>query len=103
GSGMSVTGSLVDYSNRESHILSPVAVRRTGPGFVSVSDDYRSDWWFSLSRRRVLDAPSVGGERVYRRCLARELVWGRDQEAARQGQRGGEGDQGHKVQKESPA
>jgi len=31
----------------------------------------------------------VGGERLYRWCLAWELVWGRDQEAAGQGERGG--------------
>ena len=59
--------------------------RRTGPGFDSVSDDYRSDWGFSLPPRRVLLASSVDAERLYRRCLAWELVWGRDQEAAGQG------------------
>ncbi len=76
-----------------------------GPGsrLDSVSDDYRSDWWFSLPLSRVLLASSVDAERIYCGCLAWELVWGRDQEAARQGKRGGEGDQGHKVQEESPA
>ena len=31
----------------------------------------------------------MDAERLYRRCLAWELVWGRDQEAAGQGERGG--------------
>src|SRR6266568_4792346 len=61
----------------------------------SVSDDYRPDWWFSFPLSWVLVASSVGGERLYRWRLAWELVWGRDQEAAGQGERGGEGDQGH--------
>src|SRR6266581_435022 len=61
----------------------------------SVSDDYRPDWWFSFPPSWVLVTSSVGGERLYRWCLAWELVWGRDQEAAGQGERGGEGDQGH--------
>src|SRR6266705_1072618 len=78
-----------DYSKWESHFLSLAAVRRTGPGFDSVSDDYRSDWWFSLPPRRVLDASSVDAERLYRRRLAWELVRGRDQETAGQGERGG--------------
>ena len=47
----------------------------------SVSDDCRSDWWFSFPLSRVLVTSSVGGKRLYRRCLAWELVWGRDQEA----------------------
>ena len=103
GRGRSVTVSLVDYSNRESLFLSLAALRRTGPRLDSVNHDYRSDRWFSLPPSRVLVASSVDAERLYRRCLARELVRGRDQEAARQGERGGKGDQGHKVQKESPA
>src|SRR2546428_13858703 len=61
----------------------------------SVSDDYRSDRWFSLPLSRVLLASSVGGERLYRWCLACQLVWRRDQEAAGQGLRGGKRDQGH--------
>src|SRR5437879_6335218 len=43
-----------DYSNR-SRIFYPL--RLSGdlvPAFDSVSDDYRSDWWFSLPPRRVL-------------------------------------------------
>ena len=61
----------------------------------SVSDDYRTDWWFSLPPRRVLLTSSVDAERLYRWGLARELVWRRDQEAAGQGERGREGDQSH--------
>jgi hypothetical protein len=44
----------------------------------SVSDDYWSDRWLSFPLSRVLVASSVGRERLYRRSLARELVWGRD-------------------------
>jgi len=89
GRGRSVTVSLVDYSNRESLFLSLAALRRTGPRLDSVNHDYRSDRWFSLPPSRVLVASSVDAERLYRRCLARELVRGRDQEAARQGNEGG--------------
>src|SRR5690242_1208492 len=62
---------------------------------VSISDDYRSDWWFSLPLSWVLGASAVASERLHRRCLAWGLVWGRDQEATGQGEREGEGDQGH--------
>src|SRR5207245_6560540 len=92
-----------DYSKWESHFLSLAAFPEGWSRLDSVSDDYRSDWRFSLPPRRVLDTSSVGGERLYRRRLARELVWGRDQEAAGQGDRGWEGVQGHQVQEESPA
>jgi hypothetical protein len=60
------SGNARDYSNRESHFLSLAAPRRTGPGFDSVSDDYRLDWWFSLPPRRVLLASSVDAERLDR-------------------------------------
>src|SRR6266566_5245136 len=103
GRGRSVTVSLVDYSKWESHFLSLAASREDWSRLDSVSDDYWSDWWFSLPPRRVLLASSVDIERLYRRRLAWKLVWGRDQEAAGQGKRGGEGDQGHQVQEESPA
>src|SRR5438445_57672 len=92
-----------DYSNRESHFLSLAAFPEDWSRLDSVSDDYRSDWWFSLPPRRVLLASSVDAERLYRWCLAWELVWGRDQEAAGQGERGGEGDEGDWVEDEGDA
>src|SRR5881628_1567532 len=74
-----------DYSNR-SRILIPSSSPEDWSRLDSVSDDYRPDWWFSLPPSWVLVASSVGSERLYRRCLAWELVWGRDQEAAVNGE-----------------
>src|SRR5207244_11463575 len=103
GRGRSVTVSLVDYSNRGVAFFIPCGSRENWSRLDSVSDDYRSDWGFSLPPSRFLLSSSVDAERLYRRRLARQLARGRDQEAAGQGERGGDGDAGHEVHEASPA